>query len=578
MAELSRGQILKDPEVLGTSTSGAKIRLQDGDESAYIDLKAPDTVTASYTLTLPADDGTANQVLQTDGSGTTTWTTIDLSPAGSDTYIQFNDGGSTFGGDIDLTWNKTTNLLDINGNLQLKATGEIRFADTDSSNYVAFKSPGTVAANRTYTLPAVIGAAGQVLKVASAGRTDTAATLEWANDETGGAGSSASGGTGDVQISNGAGAFTSDTDLNFDTTNTRLNIGDKTDAAGNLFVEGTFFEPVRFKITDPSASFGPNIGLYRESSSPAGADGLGYIYTYGASSISTPPSTPQGTLYSIVGTSIVDPIQDSTTGGSYGPYGKLNLYLGSRDSGSNVASRTVDYSPNLHRHLVNWPVSNAIYTGYQFEVTTSQGGGTNNITPNISSALCSFFYQGNVKFQLDTTGILTTFGYDISDSDLSNFIGIRAPASVTSNYNITLPAAGGAANDVLQFDASQNASFVSNTRTLNFIIDGGGSAITTGSKGYVVLDGDYTVTGWTILADQSGSIVVDVNRATYTNFPTFTNIDGTEPPTLSSGQKAEDLSLSSWTTTLSARDVLEFNVSSASTVTRVTVALRLVPR
>jgi hypothetical protein len=576
MAELSRGQILKDPEVLGTSTSGAKIRLQDGDESAYIDLKVPDTVGTAYTFTLPADDGTPDQVLKTDGSGATSWTSISLSPAGSDTYIQFNDGGA-FGGDVDLTWNKTTNLLDISGNLQLKATGEIRFADTDSSNYVAFKSPGTVAANRTYTLPAVIGAAGQVLKVATAGRTDTAATLEWANDETGAGGSSASGGTGDVQISDGAGVFTSDTDLNFDTTNTRLNIGDKTDATGNLFVEGTGFEPVRFKITENSATFGPNIGLYRESASPAGSDGLGYIYYYGASNIVTPPSTNQGYTYSVAGVSIVDPDRDSTVSGSYGPFGKYNLYLATRDSGATTLSRTVDYSPSQHRHVINWPTTQT-YSGYQFEVTTSQGGGTNNITPNIASALCSFFYQGNVRFQLDTNGLLTTFGYDISDSDLSNFIGIRAPASVTSNYNITLPAAGGAANDVLQFDASQNASFVSNTRTLNFVIDGGGSAITTGIKGHIVLDGDYTVTGWTIIADQSGSIVVDVNRATYANFPTTASIAGTELPTLSSAQKAEDLTLSSWTTTLSARDVLEFQVDSVSTVTRVTVALRLVPR
>jgi hypothetical protein len=43
-------------------------------------------------------------------------------PGGSDTQIQFNDGGS-FGGDADLTWNKTTNLLDINGDIQLDDGG-----------------------------------------------------------------------------------------------------------------------------------------------------------------------------------------------------------------------------------------------------------------------------------------------------------------------------------------------------------------------------------------------------------------------------------------------------------------------
>ncbi len=575
MAELSRGQILKDPEILGTSTGSAKIRFLDGDETHYVDVNIPSSITTSYTFTLPPDDGTSGQVLQTNGSGVTSWTTISLSPGGSDTQIQFNDGGS-FGGDVDFTWNKTTNLLDINGNLQLKATGEIRFADTDSSNYVSFKAPGTVAANRAYTLPAIIGNAGQVLKIAT-GATATAATLEWANDETGAGGLSPSGGTGDIQLSNGSGSFTSDTDINFDTTNTRLNIGNKTAAAGNLFVEGTFFEPVRFKITDPSATFGPNIGLYRESSSPAGADGLGYNYYYGAYSTTTPASTIQGYTYGILGMSIVDPVQDSTGTGTYGPFGKLNLFLSSRDSGTNSAARTVDYSPNQHRHVINWPTTGT-YVGYLYEVSASQGGGTNNITPNAGSAICQYLYKGSIRYQIGVDGITTQFGLDIADADASNFVGIRVPASVTSNYNITLPAAGGEVNEILQFDASQNASFVSNTRTLNFVIDGGGSTISTGTKGHIVIDGDYTVTGWTVIADQSGSIVVDVKRATYTNFPTTTSIAGTELPTLSSAQKAEDLTLSSWTTTLSARDVLEFAVNSATTVQRVTIALRLVPR
>ena len=38
------------------------------------------------------------------------------SPGGSDTQVQFNDGGS-FGGDADFTWNKTSNILNINGTL-----------------------------------------------------------------------------------------------------------------------------------------------------------------------------------------------------------------------------------------------------------------------------------------------------------------------------------------------------------------------------------------------------------------------------------------------------------------------------
>jgi hypothetical protein len=434
MAELTRGQILKNPEVLGVGNTGAKIRLLDADENSHIDIKVPDTVGTAYTFTLPSDDGTPGQVLQTDGSGTTSWTSVTASPAGSDTYIQFNDGGN-LGGDVDLTWNKTTNLLDVNGNIQLKATGEIRFADSDSSNYVAFKSPATVSTNNVYTLPNTVGTAGQALVIASAG--GGAATLEW-NAPSGG---------------------------------TTQDPGGDTDGSVQYNVGGTFTGETAFK--------------YNQSTNTLSVDNI---------------------------------------------------------TATSITSDNINLDGN---------------------------------------AIISTNTNGNIDLNPNGTGfvrILDDAPLRFMDGDNSNYAAITAPASITSDYTITLPAAGGAANDVLQFDGSQNASFVSNTRTLNFVIDGGGSAITTGIKGHIVLDGDYTVTGWTIIADQSGSIVVDVNRATYTNFPTTASIAGSELPTLSSAQKNEDLTLSTWTTTLSARDILEFQVDSATTVTRVTVALRLVPR
>jgi hypothetical protein len=85
-------------------------------------------------------------------------------PGGSNTQIQFNSSGS-FGGSANFTWDGT--------NVQIGATGALRFADTDSSNYVAFKSPGTVSANVTWTLPSADGSSGQFLS------TDGSGTLVW---------------------------------------------------------------------------------------------------------------------------------------------------------------------------------------------------------------------------------------------------------------------------------------------------------------------------------------------------------------------------------------------------------------
>jgi len=55
-------------------TSGIDVlNLQDDAGTASIKLQAPATVTTTVTLTLPDGVGSANQVLQTDGTGTLSW-------------------------------------------------------------------------------------------------------------------------------------------------------------------------------------------------------------------------------------------------------------------------------------------------------------------------------------------------------------------------------------------------------------------------------------------------------------------------------------------------------------------------
>ena len=49
------------------------------------------------------------------------------------------------------------------GNLTLTGQGDLRLADSDSSNYVALQAPATVASNVTFTLPSADGTNGQVL-------------------------------------------------------------------------------------------------------------------------------------------------------------------------------------------------------------------------------------------------------------------------------------------------------------------------------------------------------------------------------------------------------------------------------
>jgi hypothetical protein len=58
-----------------TLNATAELRLADTDSSHYVGFKAPATVSTNRIWTLPSADGSADQVLKTDGSGTLAWTT-----------------------------------------------------------------------------------------------------------------------------------------------------------------------------------------------------------------------------------------------------------------------------------------------------------------------------------------------------------------------------------------------------------------------------------------------------------------------------------------------------------------------
>lgn len=106
---------------------------------------------------------------------------------------------------------------------------------------------------------------------------------------------------------------------------------------------------------------------------------------------------------------------------------------------------------------------------------------------------------------------------------------------------------------------------------LPFIIDGGGSVITTGIKGDIYIPVGLTITGYVLVGDQTGSIVIDLWKDTYANFaPTVADtITASAKPTLSAALKAKDTTLTGWTTSCAADTFLRVNVDSVATLTRV---------
>lgn len=115
------------------------------------------------------------------------------------------------------------------------------------------------------------------------------------------------------------------------------------------------------------------------------------------------------------------------------------------------------------------------------------------------------------------------------------------------------------------------------TKTIGITISGAGAAITTGVKGDIRLPVACTLIAWTILADQSGAIKIDVWRTNFAGYPpvdanSITN--GHEPEIPASDDNAEDTNIADWLdVTMDAGDCLRFNVDSCTTITRATLLI-----
>ena len=117
-------------------------------------------------------------------------------------------------------------------------------------------------------------------------------------------------------------------------------------------------------------------------------------------------------------------------------------------------------------------------------------------------------------------------------------------------------------------------SVTGKTVSITYIIDGGGSAITTGSKGFLEIPFPCKIKRASLLAD-TGTATVDVWKDKWDNHPPTDDdsITDVTPLTITADAKYEDVNLTDWNRTIRKGDILRFNVDAVSGATFLTVTL-----
>jgi len=241
-----------------------------------------------------------------------------------------------------------------------------------------------------------------------------------------------------------------------------------------------------------------------------------------------------------------------------------------------------------------------------------------NVTQN-NSIIAAFIHANAAYLSQNTTGQYANAAFIHANSsfNFANDVSIAAntPSHVANSAAIYANGAFAAANASAAIDVTQNnsitAAFIhanaafnqantggggadqfarntanaaftrANTSEIVFVIDGGGSTISTGLRGSLEVPFNCNVVSWTILTDQNGTIVMNVFNETYSTWgSTLPRPAGAElvldvPVSITSSASKNNYTLSPQAS-IAASNVLSYNVFSISTITRASVCLRVI--
>ena len=128
----------------------------------------------------------------------------------------------------------------------------------------------------------------------------------------------------------------------------------------------------------------------------------------------------------------------------------------------------------------------------------------------------------------------------------------------------------------LDWVAQQSLVSIGGKSEIAFIVDGGGSDITVGIKGDIEVPFNCKINKSTMLANATGMAQVDIWKDTYTNYPpTVANTISSPKLIFTDQMKYQDSSLASWTTDLTAGDILRYNIESLASINRLGIYLEV---
>lgn len=174
-------------------------------------------------------------------------------------------------------------------------------------------------------------------------------------------------------------------------------------------------------------------------------------------------------------------------------------------------------------------------------------------------------------FQESSLGLITSGGFQV---------GFTSPATAAANQLWTLPPADGSAGSVLETDGAGNLTFEPKplrTIVFQFRAPTGGD-IDSGVAIRVPIEIDGTIEDVKVIGDAVGSASFDVEKTTFASYPGgLASITGGTNPALIAESKSQT-NLGTWTTGVSAGDVLVVSSNAVSSgLVDVSVAISVRP-